>query len=73
MTLTGDRLQSILSLVNTGGVVAILVVAISLGLRGDIVTAEQLTDCRTARDAYLREWVRAIDARAATVTPRKEP
>lgn len=51
---------TILSLINTSGIVGVLVVALWLGIRGDVVTAGQLHDCQIARDAYLQEWIKAI-------------
>lgn len=60
MSLTSPTIQAALSAINTAGVVGVLTIAIWLGLRGDVVTAAQLHDCQTARDAYLREWIRAI-------------
>jgi len=59
---------NLLRAVNAGGVVAVLVVGLWLGLKGDIVTSDQLSDCRMARDSYLREWIRAIGAQS-TSTP----
>lgn len=53
-------LSTILAVTNTGGIVGVLVVVLWLGLRGDVVTADQLADCRAARDSYLREWIRAL-------------
>lgn len=63
---SNGSLAAITQLVNTGGVVAVLIVVIWLGLRGDVVTSDQLSDCRAARDAYLREWVRATTPRGPT-------
>lgn len=56
----GSTFAAITQLVQTGGVVAVLLVVLWLGLRGDVVTADQLADCRAARDSYLREWIRAV-------------
>lgn len=63
------QLTAIVQLVNTGGTIAVLLVVLWLGLRGDVVTAEQLQDCRQARDSYLREWVRAVTEPMPTPIP----
>lgn len=70
---TNGHLQAIVQAVNTGGVVAVLVVVLWLGLRGDVVTSEQLQDCRAARDSYLREWVRAVSPPMPTPIPFATP
>lgn len=62
-------LTNVLRAVNAGGVVGVLIVGLWLGLRGDVVTADQLADCRSARDAYLREWIRAISPTIPTPIP----
>lgn len=53
-------LNDLIRAVNAGGVVSVLVLALWLGLRGDVVTAEQLRDCRMSRDAYLRDLLRVV-------------
>lgn len=55
-------LQSAVRIINAGGVSALLILGIYLGLRGDVVTAEQLADCRMARDHYLVELLKRIPA-----------
>lgn len=64
---------TILSIINTSGIVGVLVVAIWLGLRGDVVTSRQLADCQQARDAYLHEWIKAITPSVDEVAPGLPP
>lgn len=58
--LSAQALQTILAAINTSGIVGVLIVGIWLGLRGDVVTAQQLADCQAQRDTYLHEWIKAI-------------
>lgn len=58
--MTVASLESAIRAINAGGTVAVLIVAIYLGLRGEVVTGAELRDCRMARDAYLAGWLRAI-------------
>lgn len=69
MAVNAPTIQSALAVINTAGVVGVLAIAIWLGLRGDVVTGEQLADCRAARDSYLREWVRAVSGPLPTPIP----
>lgn len=61
--MSAGQVSAILRVVNTSGVVGVLLLAVWLGLRGDVVTASQLSDCQMSRDAYLQGWLRALDAR----------
>lgn len=71
------ELPAALSIINTTGVVGVLVIALWLGIRGDVVTASQLHDCQMARDAYLQEWIKAItpppQGSIGPVPPWREP
>jgi hypothetical protein len=51
-------ITQLITAINTGGVVTVLVLAVWLGLRGDVVTGEQLRDCRMRGDRYLEQLLR---------------
>lgn len=68
MTVGPPAIQTTLAAINTAGVVGVLVIGLWLGLRGDVVTARQLTDCQMARDTYLHEWIKAISNQTAGET-----
>jgi len=68
--LSTSALTTALNVINTAGVVGVLSVAIWLGLRGDVVTAGELADCRAQRDAFLRGWIHAVEAVPTPVSSR---
>lgn len=51
-------LAQLLAAINTGGVVAVLVIAIWLGLRGDVVTRDVYRACQIDREQYLEQLLR---------------